>query len=256
VGAKRDVHWLENLPGTRKMKIEDSVITHFTASVERYTKDILSRDEFALRSLKKYEDHKLRVLELGCGTGHCLEKINTSHPKFKLSGMDITPAMIRLARKLRPEPIIFMVGDCIHSPFEKEEFDVLIMYSVLHHLINENKEKSNALREEALVELVRLMAPDSMIIFEEVMVDTAWRSRLIFSLSRFIARFHISIPILHINTDVVLNFFTPGELMALFDRLDLQMEVQEIKKFKGIGAWISTFGSRTIHGHYLLKRKV
>jgi hypothetical protein len=59
---------------------------------------------------------------------------------------------------------------------------------------------------------------------------------------------------LHINTDVVLNFFTLDELASTLDHLGLQIVKQEIKKFKGFGAWISTFGSSTIHVHYVLER--
>lgn len=237
------------------MKIEDTVITHFTASVKRYTEDLLHRDEFAMRAFKNYAERRLRVLELGCGTGHCLESLSLSYPRFDLYGLDITPAMVKTARKLRPDTIVLMVGDCLRTPFKNDKFDAVVMYSVLHHLVTKTKEESSALREAGLRELLRLLAPDGFIVLEEVCVNAAWRSALIFALSHLLSRSHISIPALHIHTNVVLNFFTLDELAATLDRLGLYVVKQEIKKFKGIGTWISTVGSFTYHVHYVLKRK-
>ena len=237
------------------MSVEKSVISHFTTSLQRYVEAPPPPDDFAMQAFAPYAGRRLRVLELGCGTGHRLEGLSKYYPDFRLCGIDITPVMIKTARSVRPNHIAFVSGDCLRNPFSDGQFDAIVMYDVLHHLISGTREESNVLRERGLHELLRLLAPGGFIVLEEVCVTTAWRSRLIFSISRLISRLHVSIPSLHIHTDVVLNFFTLEELSTTLDHLGLDIVEQESDKFKGLGVRISTFGSTTHHVRYILKRK-
>ena len=237
------------------MSVEKSVISHFTTSVRRYVESPPLPDDFAMKAFAPQAGRGLRVLELGCGTGHRLEGLSLYYPDFRLCGIDITPVMIKTAHAVRPASIAFVFGDCLRNPFFDGQFDAIVMYDVLHHLISGTREESNVLRERGLHELLRLLAPGGFIVLEEVCVTAAWRSRLIFTISRLISRLHVSISSLHIHTDVVLNFFTIDELTATIDRLGLDIVEQDSDKFKGLGVWISTFGSTTYHVRCILKRK-
>ena len=80
-----------------------------------------------------------RLLDIGCGTGFILD---LAYDLFThLDGIDITPQMLDL---ITPRP---NVSTCIASadalPFENAIFDVVTMYSVLHHL----PDLASALRE-------------------------------------------------------------------------------------------------------------
>jgi len=237
------------------MNIEDSVVSHFTSSVSKYPEKWSELEDFAKQAFKPIIERRSRVLELGCGTGHRLEGLSTYYPKLKLYGMDITPAMVKKARAIQPELINFMVGDCLHNPFKGGEFDAVLMYYVLHHLIKDNKKVSNSLREKGFRELLRLLAPKGFIILGEVCVNTAWRSALIFFVSHLLSKFHISLPMLDIGPDVVTNFFTLEELQANFDRLGLSVVSCQIEHYKNLSTWLSTFGSFTYHVIYTLRRK-
>ena len=236
------------------MKVESSVVSHFTASVSRYTESPPPPGDFAMRAFGSSSGAGLRVLELGCGTGHRLEGLSRDHPDFCLYGLDITPLMVQTARQVRSADISFMVGDCLNVPFTDGQFDAIIIYDVLHHLVMETKDRSDLLRATGLQELTRLLAPGGSIVLEEVCVNTGWRAKLIFMLSHMVSRLHLNIPALHIHTDVVLNFFTLDELAGAFDRSGLQVEEQEMDRFPGLGAFISTFGDSTYHIRCILHR--
>ena len=150
--------------------------------------------------------------------------------------------------------IAFMVGDCLNVPFTDGQFDAIIMYDVLHHLVTGTKDESNQLREAGLKELVRLLAPGGRIVLNEVCVNVAWRAKLIFAASHLISLSHISIPAIHIHTDVVLNFFTLDELDDAFARSGLRVIEREVHPFPGLGVRVATFGDTTYHIHCVLER--
>jgi SAM-dependent methyltransferase len=234
------------------------VVSHFSSAVDKYIENWPERNAFALKAMKPFFKRQLRILELGCGTGHCLEDLSVHYPQFNLYGLDITPAMIKKARAIRPASVNFMLGDCLYSPFKSETFDTVIAYDLLHHLIAGNYKDSGKLREAVLRKMIELTKPQGSIIVEEVCVNTKWRSVLIFLFSQFLSRLHISIPSLNIITDVVVNFFTLNELDAVFEHLSLTIVTKEINDYKSfgtkLGTWISTFGSRTFLVNYVLRR--
>jgi SAM-dependent methyltransferase len=236
------------------MKSDASVVSHFTTSVNRYSEHIPPQDEFSMAAFTRHADKRLKVLEIGCGTGHRLEGLATYYSGFVLFGFDITPAMIHTACKIRPKGINFMIGDCLQIPFNKGYFDAVIIYDILHHLVGGDKKESDKLREAGFRELLRILAPHGFIVFEEVCVNRKWRSNLILWFSHTLSKLHISIPVLNINTDVVVNFYTLDELQETIDRLNLEIVKHEVVNYKDLGRWISTFGSFEYHMRYVLKR--
>lgn len=71
-----------------------------------------------------------RVLDVGCNTGYCAFEI--AHlAKCRVSGIDISPKMIKTANKFKKDDslknlIDFKIADAMKSPFKNEEFDVII----------------------------------------------------------------------------------------------------------------------------------
>jgi ubiquinone/menaquinone biosynthesis C-methylase UbiE len=69
-----------------------------------------------------------RVLDVGCGTGVLLDAVQPAHGV----GVDLSPAMVRLARERFPR-LQFRVGDA-EALEEGEAFDWVMMVDVLEHL--------------------------------------------------------------------------------------------------------------------------
>jgi SAM-dependent methyltransferase len=70
------------------------------------------------------------VLDLGCGTGSL--SLLASEQGHRVTGVDLSPAMIDLARaKLAGRDAVFLHGDAVAPPVGEERFDVLLVRHLL-----------------------------------------------------------------------------------------------------------------------------
>ncbi len=77
----------------------------------------------------------VRVGDVGCGTGHCLNLMAAAFPASTFVGFDIAQGAIELGRQEATEMglsnITFEVADVLHLP-NKEPFDVLFAFDAIH----------------------------------------------------------------------------------------------------------------------------
>jgi len=95
-----------------------------------------------------------KVLEVGCGEGYILNKIN----KGELYGVDISrTAIARAKQRLAGRPNIkkLIVGDAEKLPFKPRSFDVVICSEVIEHVPDPKK---------IVKELARVAKPDARIV--------------------------------------------------------------------------------------------
>lgn len=98
----------------------------------------------------------LSVLEIGCGTGLFTAEIAVRG--HRLTAIDISPELIRLARQRVPDgSVTFMVENAYATSFPDARFDAIVGSSCLHHLDI----------ARALPEFYRLLAPGGRIMFTE-----------------------------------------------------------------------------------------
>src|SRR5215218_5279282 len=71
-----------------------------------------------------------RALEVGCGPGHMTAMMAESGAT--VTGVDLVPAMIEMARALHPD-IEFAEANAEQLPFADESFDVVLINFVIHH---------------------------------------------------------------------------------------------------------------------------
>jgi ubiquinone/menaquinone biosynthesis C-methylase UbiE len=74
------------------------------------------------------------VLDVGCGTGRLLARLRTEFPDAELSGIDVTPGMIEVARG-KPElaGMRLEVASAAALPFEDARFDAALSTMSFHH---------------------------------------------------------------------------------------------------------------------------
>ncbi len=82
-----------------------------------------------------------RILDVGTGPGFLPVKIAREAPELEISGIDISGAMVKLARKNSEragfcEQVKFFKGSAESMPFEKEYFDFCLSTFSFHHWSN------------------------------------------------------------------------------------------------------------------------
>ena len=115
------------------------------------------------------EARPANVLDLGCGPGRYLAALRKALPVSDLTGADLSPFMLELARdRLATTPGIRLVhGDACELPFEDASFEAITATHFFGHL-------PKAEAATALAEARRLLAPGGRLF----VVDHSWHPRI------------------------------------------------------------------------------
>lgn len=113
------------------------------------------------------------VLDVGCGDGE--NAMNFAKLGARVTGIDISPKAIELARKRAAVNDVTSLTSFVCSPLEtvgfpERSFDVIWGDAVLHHLIPD--------LENVMQRLVRWAKPGAMVIFAEPMNLSPWLRKL------------------------------------------------------------------------------
>lgn len=102
------------------------------------------------------------VLDLGCGNGRLLELFKGKNVEYV--GIDNSNKLIEIARQRSLKfksyglNFDFVVGDALHLPFKREQFDVILAIAVFHHI------PSKELRIQFLKNCWRVLKSNGLII--------------------------------------------------------------------------------------------
>ena len=74
------------------------------------------------------------LLDLGCGTGLELDEIFARFPALRVTGIDVTPAMLELLREKHPDKnLALLQGDYRYCDFGVEKYDAAVSFQTMHH---------------------------------------------------------------------------------------------------------------------------
>lgn len=93
------------------------------------------------------------LLDIGCGPAELLFRIAQRHPNCHLTGLDIDPGILEVARKkIVGKPITLVQGSATQLPFPDSHFDSIVSSLAFHHLTTLQK-------EQAFAEAFRVLKP-------------------------------------------------------------------------------------------------
>ncbi len=96
---------------------------------------------------------KMKVLDLGCGTGTLTLMLKHMHPEANITGMDGDPQVLDIAReKSRDLNIQWDEGLASSLPYPDSVFDKVVTSLVIHHLVTDDKLR-------AFKEIYRVLKP-------------------------------------------------------------------------------------------------
>ncbi len=106
-------------------RLADSYDRRWSTYVDASTDETLSRMPLAA---------EMRLLDVGCGTGVLLDKVVDTYPDIETTGVDMSPEMLKVARRRLPDGVELLEADATDLPFDDDSFDLVVSTSAFHHI--------------------------------------------------------------------------------------------------------------------------
>ena len=122
----------------------ETMVDFFTSMAPIYDDYMLNNVEGVARCCiemaKHLPDRAETLLDLGCGTGLELCEIYRRLPDIKITGIDITQAMLnKLSEKYGDKQIDLICASYMDYDFGSERYDCIVSLETMHHLTREEK---------------------------------------------------------------------------------------------------------------------
>jgi 2-polyprenyl-3-methyl-5-hydroxy-6-metoxy-1,4-benzoquinol methylase len=125
-----------------------NVISYYNEHVQHKLGDYIKvnpRIEAAWKTFLKFSiKNPSSILEIGCGIGSIVNRINRKWPKATVRGIDISNHSIEIANKLfSNSKVAFLAGELKLDTFD-EQFDFVILMDVYEHICLEDRPEFHA----------------------------------------------------------------------------------------------------------------
>ncbi len=108
-----------------------------------------------------------RILDVACGTGE--QAIMLAKAGIEVTGMDLSPAMLGVARDKSPPTVAHLLGNAENLPFGPGSFDCVTISLALHEMATETRMVTTG-------EMLRVLTPGGKLIVFDYAAPENWRS--------------------------------------------------------------------------------
>jgi ubiquinone/menaquinone biosynthesis C-methylase UbiE len=115
---------------------------------------------------KKIDLSQSSILEVGCGTGHILQRFLEFGAK-KVTGIDLIETRVRVGMKKYPN-LYLTQGDAANLPFKDGEFDLVMQFMCLSSVL------SPIMRQKIANEMWRVLRPGGILLFYDLRPISRW----------------------------------------------------------------------------------
>lgn len=123
--------------------------------------------------------HCRRILDVACGTGE--QAILLANAGLDATGIDLSPAMLAIARRKGPDKTGFVLADAREMPFSSGTFDCVTVSLALHEMKNET-------RLGVVAEILRVLSPTGKLIVFDYGAPLSWKTAIGLSFLGFVER--------------------------------------------------------------------
>jgi len=127
---------------------------------------------FLIRAIKRINKNKLKILDVGCGTGRMLPSIFSQNKNIEYFGLDSSKEMTKIlnekAKKMKIQKRVkIVIGDATKILFKDNSFDLVFSYHLLWHVPKEDEKKM-------LSEMIRVTKKEGIVLFDVLNKDFIW----------------------------------------------------------------------------------
>lgn len=164
-----------------------------------------TQDETHLRDILKFVEiePRMKVLDLGCGSGYLTFPMARNNPKSTIIGLDIVTKTLENnmaeAKKDSLSNLEFIAYDGVTFPFEDESFDLVVTRYALHHFPN---------IENSMKEMARVLKPGGKLFISDPRPNEC-------DVTRFVDDY------MQLKKDGHVKFYTKDEWINICDRCGL-----------------------------------
>lgn len=200
--------------------MEKLVIEHFRERLQKG--EYISRKKIELLPINL----KGKLLEVGCGT-----RFTYFSEKLEMYGVDITPEMVKLHKKLHPKSHS-IIGDVRSLPFKGEVFDIVVSNGLLHHLVGSSPGNCKRNIEASIREIRHVLNPRGILLIVELLVRNYLLSLFMFYVTFLCAKFGIEINSLDIHSKVTTFYLPEKDLKKILEENNFKINETQSKEWR------------------------
>ena len=194
--------------------------------------------------IPKYLPRIGSCIDIGCGAGTFIEYIKNYYESEHAVGFDISDSMLNKFKQNNHNSSELTQGSILELPYRENQFDLVYMDDVIHHLVSQRRKNSKEQVIKALKNIKKITKPEGIFILREQYYEShiipTISSRIIMFLLNLSKATGFKLPHKEAHIDLQVTFYTRKEINEIIESLGGKIIERRDKKWKrGIGDYLA-----------------